>query len=134
MRVYISGTYTAQERLRKHAEELTKMGHLVEANWLTDVSKPSYLTEEQFYRMRGIEDLVQVASADCIIMDNDGESTSGGRYCEWGIAVAPGQAKLKIWVGKSKAGVFSHMADHYFPTWKELIEWLKKTNTGLSFI
>lgn len=131
MRIYISGTYTAQERLRAVAEDLTKMGHLIDANWLKEVVKPAYLTEDQFYRIRGIEDLAQVVGAECIILDNDGESTSGGRYTEWGIAIAPGSCKLKIWVGLSKKGVFSHLADYSFTTWADCIRFLKESRVGL---
>jgi len=131
MRIYVSGTYTAQERLRAVAEELTKMGHLIDANWLKEVLKPSYLTDDQFYKVRGIEDLAQVVAADCIILDNDGESTSGGRYTEWGIAIAPGACKLKIWIGESRKGVFSHLADHYFRTWEECLKWMRVCQVGL---
>jgi len=131
MRIYVSGTYTAQKRLRGVAEELTQMGHRVDANWLTEVNKPAYMTDDQFYKARGIEDLVQTASADCIILDNDGESTSGGRYTEWGVAIAPGSALLKIWVGESRKGVFSHLADYYFPTWDECLAFLRESRLGL---
>lgn len=130
IRIYVSGTYTAQERLRGIAEELTRMGHRVDANWLKEVQKPDYLTEEQFYKARGIEDLVQTAAADCIILDNDGDSTSGGRYTEWGVAIAPGSTMLKIWVGQSRKGVFSHLADYYFPTWAECLDFLRTTRIG----
>jgi len=131
VRIYISGTYTAQERLRVHAEALTKMGYLIDANWLKEVIKPSYLTDEQFCRARGIEDLAQVVACECIILDNDGDSTSGGRYTEWGIAIAPGACKLKIWVGQSKKGVFSHLADHYFSNWQDCLKFFKETKVGL---
>ena len=75
--------------------------------------------------------MAQVVGCDCIILDNDGDSTSGGRYTEWGIAISPGACKLKIWVGKSTKGVFSQLADHQFQTWAECIKFLKETRVGL---
>lgn len=108
------------------------MGHIVDANWLREVRKPDYLSDDEFWRVRGIEDLAQVVAADCIILDNDGESTSGGRYTEWGIAIAPGQCKLKLWVGQSKKGVFSPLADRCFKTWEECLVWLRQSKVGLS--
>ena len=130
MKIYISGTYTAQERLRQKAEDLVRMGHIVDAYWLREVKKPAFLTEEEFCRFRGFEDLAQVVACDCLILDNYGNSTSGGRYCEWGIAVAPGACKLKIWIGDRK-GVFSHLADRFFPDWDECLAWMRESKVGL---
>ena len=82
-----------------------------------------------------VKDIAEVFKADCIIMDVDNPSTSGGRYVEWGVASHPTSTLLRYLVGgkpaKSSAkpyGCFVHTAHQYFPTWEDLIAYLKITH------
>lgn len=125
MKIYISGSYAEQKRLRARAAELHALGHQITGTWLNEVQQPSHLTEEEWHRSLGIKDLTEVAAADCIIMDNDGTSTSGGRYVEWGFAIGRFNM-LKILVGKSHYGVFTHLADKAFVSWGEAMDYFQK--------
>lgn len=112
----MSGTYSHQKRLREEAAKLFHAGHQVTGTWLNEVKQPSYLTEEEWFRGLAVKDLAEVAAADCIICDLDGDSTSGGRYVEWGFALGRFNM-LKIIVGVKHYGVFNTLADARFYRW-----------------
>ncbi len=103
------------------------------SSWLHEKNRPSHLTQDEWYRSLAVKDLVDVAAADCIIMDTDGVSTTGGRYVEWGFALGR-YNMLKILVGEKREGVFTTLADHSFSGWDEVLDYLKEkhgtTRTG----
>ncbi len=115
----MSGSYACQARLREQAAKLFHMGHQVTGTWLNEVTKPEYLTEDEWHMGLAIKDLAEVAAADCIILDLDEESTSGGRWVELGFAIGRFNM-LKIIVGKNRYGVFNTLADKQFNTWDEI--------------
>lgn len=119
MKVYISGTFTAQRRLREVATRLHALGHLVTSSWLNEIQKPAHLTQVEWDRALALKDLVEVAAADAIIMDIDEDSTTGGRYVEWGFAVGRYNT-LKWLVGKDRHGVFNSLADQQFDSWDDV--------------
>jgi len=123
MRVYVSGTFTSQERLRPMADALRAMGHEVTGDWLYEPAKPSHMNPEEWNRALAEKDVAQVYMAECIVLDLDGESTTGGRYVEWGVACYPGSMRLRYIVGgKGKPhGVFDHLAHRRFEDWSELL-------------
>ncbi len=123
MKVYISGSYACQARLREQAAKLFHMGHQVTGTWLNEVTKPEHLTEDEWHRGLAIKDLAEVAAADCIILDLDGESTSGGRAVEWGFALGRFNM-LKLVVGESTWGVFFQLADAKFDNWDDVINYI----------
>lgn len=125
MNIYVSGSFSEQERLRKETNRLQKLGHYVRGSWLAEVKKPAAMTQMEWDKTLALTDIAEVYAADAIILDIDGKSTSGGRYVEWGIACAPGVAKLKIVVGSNPTGVFLSLADLYFPSWDDLVKWME---------
>lgn len=127
MKIYVSGTYNDQKRLRAEASRLNALGHAITGTWLQEVQKPAVLEEADWHRCLAVKDLAEVAAADCIVCDLDGTSSSGGRYVEWGFALGRFNM-LKVLVGKSDWGVFNTLADAYFPTWDEVIEYFAKNH------
>jgi len=123
LKIYISGTFTAQDRLRTQAERLHAAGHEIISSWLYEGPRPAHLNIASWNRELAIKDLAEVFSGDCIILDRDGESTTGGRYVEWGMACSPRMLKVKYTVGGGKLGVFDHLADRHFKDWDELVAW-----------
>ena len=121
MKIYVGGAYGEQPRLREEAGNLFALGHQITGTWLYEVQKPATLSEKEWHRCLALKDLAEVASADCIITDLDGVSSSGGRYVEWGYALGR-HNMLKVLVGKSNWGVFNTLADLTFPDWATLIE------------
>ena len=124
MKIYISGSYSHQARLREESHKLFAMGHHITSTWLNEVVKPYYLTEEEWFHALAVKDLAEVAAADCIICDLDGASTSGGRYVEWGFAIGKFNM-LKLVVGSNRYGVFNTLANRGFNTWVEVVDYFK---------
>ncbi len=122
MKIYISGTFTAQRRLRPWRDELWRIGHQVTSSWLDELSKPDGMPVEAFNRKLAIKDLAEIKEADCLIIDTDGASTTGGRYVELGYALA--NHKLIYVVGPQRS-VFLSLADRRFDTWDALLQFLK---------
>ena len=118
MKIYVSGTFTAQARLRCEADALRAAGHVITGDWLYEPARPAHLNTEAWNAMLAAKDIAQVYAADCIILDLIGESTSGGRYVEWGVACAPGAHQLRYTVG-GWPGVFGTMAHRHFTDWAE---------------
>jgi len=119
MKIYVSGTFSAQSRLRAEADLLRAAGHTVVSDWPYEAAQPACLNDERWNHMLALKDIAQVHMADCIVLDLIGESTTGGRYVEWGIACAPGQAHLRYTVG-GWPGVFGTMAHRHFKDWADL--------------
>ena len=125
MRIYISGAFTEQARLRPHAEALRALGHDVVSSWLYEPAKPNHLGKKAWYHALATKDVAEVFASDCIIMDLDGESTTGGRFTEWGVACHPGSMRLRFLVGGAgKEGVFLMLAHAQFAEWSDLLEYL----------
>lgn len=129
MKIYISGSYAEQKRLREESHKLFALGHHITSTWLNETQQPKYLTENQWFTKLAVKDLAEVAAADCIIMDTDGTSTSGGRYVEWGFAIGR-FSLLKLLVGSNQYGVFQRLADASFLNWDEVITYLQDNHGG----
>jgi len=132
MKIYVSGTFTAQARLRSMAEKLWELGHEITGSWLHETTKPSHLTYDQWMLQLAVKDVAEVVRADCIIMDVNGDSTSGGRYTEWGVASHPSGTMLRYVVGGKKAadsampyGCFIHLAHRHFESWDDLFAYFQ---------
>lgn len=126
MRLYISGTFTAQARLRPVADVLRSFGHDVVGTWLYEAQRPSHLNDDEWNLVLADKDIAEVFAADCIILDLNDESTTGGRYVEWGIACYPGSLRRRYLVGGiEKTGVFLTKAHRRFETWTELLNYFE---------
>lgn len=128
MKIYVSGTYSAQARLREQATRLFHLGHNITSTWLNEVMQPKHVTLEQWFAKLAIKDLAEVAAADCIILDKDGQSTTGGRFVEWGFATGRFNM-LKVIVGGSTLGVFDTLADEKFTTWDGVVKYFEETHS-----
>jgi hypothetical protein len=128
MRIYVSGTFAARERLRPQAEALRLMGHEITGDWLYEPARPAQLNDSEWNRVLAEKDIAQVYAAECIILDLDGESTTGGRYVEWGVACYPGSMRRRYIVGGQKPGVFDYMAHRRFDTWADLLSYFTMTH------
>jgi hypothetical protein len=123
MKIYVSGSWKARNRLRVRAEKLRAMGHQVLSSWLDEQDKPPHLTQAQWLRRVAERDTAEVVACDAIIMDVDDVSTTGGRYVEWGIACNPHATTLRVLVGIPPAlDVFGKLADAWFPDWAALLD------------
>ena len=129
MKVYISGSYNEQARLREESHKLFALGHQITSTWLNEVQQPTHLTHDEWFQKLAVKDLCEVASADCIILDLDGDSTSGGRYTELGYALGR-YNMLVIVVGASRYGVFNTLANKQFCNWDEVIKHFTKEVDG----
>lgn len=124
LKIYVSGTFTSQERLREKADILRKDGHDIVGTWLYEAAKPAHLNDYEWNLALADKDISEVHAADCIILDLDDESTTGGRYVEWGLACYPGSLRKRYLVGGvGKAGVFLTKAHRRFNTWQDLFRY-----------
>lgn len=125
IKIYVSGSYTEQARLRARASTLTKQGYFVTSTWLNEVHRPDHLSQEEWEYALALKDLVDLAQADCIICDLDGTSTTGGRYVEWGFAIGRFNM-LKLVVNSGPPTVFGRLADRRFKDWEAVYAYLRE--------
>ena len=72
------------------------------------------------------KDIAEVFASDAIILDINGESTTGGRYTEWGVACYPGSLRRRYVVGGiGKDGVFLSKAHRRFDSWDDLLAYFQ---------
>lgn len=121
MRIYVSGTFTAQARLRERADQLRALGHEITSTWVYEAGRPAHLNLAAWNTELADKDIAEVFAADCIILDRDGESTTGGRYVEWGVACYPGALMLRYTIGGDKDGVFDYKRHKHFANWDEAL-------------
>ena len=132
MRVYCSGTFTSQARLRDKADRLRALGHEITSTWLYEAAKPSTLNSDEWNLALADKDISETFMAECIILDLDGESTTGGRYTEWGVACHPHSLMRRYLVGgKNKTGVFLSKAHRRFDNWDDLLAYFEVTHSAL---
>jgi hypothetical protein len=88
------------------------------SSWLDEQEKPAALPEGAWRLRIAMKDIAEVSSADAILMDISEDSTTGGRYVEWGVASNPHAYILRVLIGRRPAGdFFGHLADRHFPDW-----------------
>lgn len=127
MKIYVSGTFTSQARLRPYADALRKLGHEITGTWLYEAARPSHLNTAEWNAALAAKDVAEVFAADCIILDLDNESTTGGRYVEYGLTCYPGSLRRRYIVGgKGKVhGVFDSLAHRRFDNWDDLLAYFE---------
>ena len=129
MDIYLSGSYSSQQRLKVEAQRLQLLNHNITSTWLNEGQKPDHLSEDQWFKDLALKDLSDLSSADCIIMDCEGTSTTGGRYVEWGFALGR-FGMLKLLVGLPTKGVFTQLADQAFLNWNDVITYFEKEHNA----
>ena len=125
MRIYTAATFTEQQRIRQHKEQLIQLGHTVVSSWLEEQVHPDGMSEEIFERKMAMKDLQEVASADCLILDVENPSRTAGKMIETGFALA--KHKLVYVVGNIPPhSIFLSLADGHFPDWNVLLEYFRE--------
>ena len=126
MRIYVSGAFTSQSRLRPMADALRQQGHEITSTWLYEATRPAHLNTAEWNLALAGKDVAEVFAAECLILDIDGESTTGGRFTEWGLACYPGSLRRRYVVGgHGKDGVFLSLAHRRFETWDDLLAYFQ---------
>lgn len=126
MRIYVSGSWASRDALRPMAQALRAMGHQVSSSWLDEQAKPAAMPEMAWRKRIAMKDIAEVSGSDAILMDISEDSTTGGRYVEWGVACNPHAYILRILVGPQPAGdFFGHLADYHFPDWDRCLAFMQ---------
>lgn len=130
MRVYLAAPYAARDKVRKYADELTRIGFKVTSTWLaeeheindgtTGADQVSAYAVQDFDDIR-YSDLIVVFSAWSLGLDS-AATTSGGRHVETGFALA--LDKPVIVVGEPE-NVFHRIKGGWsvdvVPTWHDAV-------------
>src|SRR5947209_3287299 len=116
MKIYVSGSFAARERLRPEAHKLWKAGHEITSSWLDEITQPPSLDEKSFWRKLAIKDLGEIRAADMVIVDTQTQSSTGGLYAELGMAASSVTPKAIWHIGPIKC-VFETLADRHFENW-----------------
>ena len=134
MKIYVSGTFTSQARLRPMADHLRKLGHEITGTWLYEAQRPGHLAPPHWRTALANKDIAEVYGAECIVLDLNDESTTGGRYTEWGVACHPTSLMLRYTVGGDQhklEGVFMAKAHRHFENWDELFAYFEVNHNAI---
>jgi nucleoside 2-deoxyribosyltransferase len=128
MKIYIASRFKDREKLLPIRDKIFAMGHAVVSSWLGEVSKPTQMTRDEFWRKLAQKDFQEISSADILIRSVHQVSETGGASQEQGFAYGRHQNTL-VWLvgnnGKPRC-VFDTLADKHFSTWDECLAELKK--------
>lgn len=126
LHVYLAGRFNRRAELAQYASDLTHVGITVTSRWLSGAhDKELTLTEDdgrRLARQYAREDLEDIRKADLLVAFTEDQSigyTSGGRHCEYGIALERGIPI--ILVGPGVENVFGWLAKHVVSDWGEAL-------------
>ena len=137
MKVYLAARFSRREEMRRHAEELLGLGHEVTAQWVVGRAEASHHPDrvsghtEAYEAIVSVEDLKDVADADCIICFSEqprSTNTRGGRHVEFGLAVA-GEKRIILVGPRENVFHFLPQVEH-FADWAGLREVLESERTA----
>lgn len=106
--VYLAGPYAARDRLAEYGEQLTRVGYILKARWLTrdaETQPEGAATEAPLDDRRrwASEDLEDITRADMLVAFTaaavdlpPGFGTSGGRHVETGYALGIGRPVVLV--------------------------------------
>jgi hypothetical protein len=130
MIIYLAGRYSRRDQLRNVADELRRLGHVINSRWLeTDwVSRPnkSSAAPPEYREKYALIDMEDVRAANCVISFTEapGDGSRGGRHVEFGLAV--GLEKRLIVVGH-RENLFHHLPGvEFFTTQEELLSHFRR--------
>jgi hypothetical protein len=118
MKIYVAGSFVDQKRLRAEASKLWDLGHEITGTWLNEIPRNQHISEQEHRKKVALKDLVELAKADMVILDN--RISSGGKNTEWGAALFEFHNKL-LWLVGEESTVFHALADRRFDTWEQAI-------------
>ena len=120
MKIYISGSFAARERLRPIRDKLWAMGHEVVSTWLDEVAKPDNMTQDEFYKKLALKDIAELIASDLVVTDVITLTTSGGTDVETGVALGA-FAKKQVYLVGTPRNVFHRLVDKQYNTWEQLL-------------
>lgn len=122
MRFYLASNFSSREDMKRHAQELRLLGHIVECRWFTDPDHGS-TNEIEFNRTLANHDWEDLFNSECMVVFIDGTNSHGGKYVELGLALA--WSKPIIIVGE-RSNVFTYLENIILvETWEQCMELFK---------
>lgn len=123
MKIYIAASFASSERIYEMAEALEEKGYIVTGVWFQPHDPIEKLWDSNFggriAEAMALRDLDAIRRADIFIIDTLDTSTTGGRNCELGYALA--LEKRIILIGEPTSVFFSLARESYL-TWDEFFE------------
>ena len=113
-RVYLAGPYSERIQLARYALDLILDGHAVTSRWIMGTHPYGTLPAE------AQNDLDDVQACDTLVLFSAG-SSPGGRYVEYGYALARGKT---CYVVGPQDNLFHVCAANVFVTWEECRQYL----------
>lgn len=128
MKVYIASRWSQRQALHDVRKVLAQYGYQVVSSWIDETDKNDFSSESAFHRRLAIRDLVEITSADVLILDESVElqqGSGGGREVEFGFALGQFQF-TKVWIVGEPHNPFHFLAEKVFANWKEVYTWLNE--------
>lgn len=121
MKIYLSGMFEERNRLRPIRDTLWTFGHDVVSSWLDETMAPKGMDQATFFRKLGTKDLLEIASADLLILDTLNVSGRGGAAFEAGFAFGR-YSRCQVWLVGPKLNPFHELFDKVFLDWNTCLE------------
>ena len=118
MRIYLAGSFKAQERLRDIRRRIEIIGHECASCWL-DESKTAEIVQ------CAKRDISDISKSNLLILDMFDKHTSGGCEVEFGIGLALNY-RMKLYVVGPKRNIFHELCDMHFDNWDDCLQYLRQ--------
>ncbi len=124
MKIYLASGFHHRQVLRRVAAKLEARGHEVVSSWIWIDERPEResMAYFEFAKEVAAVNLVDLKTADAIIVDGDGirEGNHGGVHTELGFALGSG---MSIFLVGPRSNTFHWLPEiSQFPSWEFLFE------------
>jgi len=126
MKLYVASYFNTRDRIVPYVDQLIEQGHEIVSSWLVetpvgDITKThtGLYTAKQLQAF-AVRDVLELGTAEAIILDTVDVTPRGGREVEWGSFVF--QLVPFGYIVGPKRNVFHELATNHFETWEECLE------------
>ena len=128
MKIYLGGSFSAKDRIRKESNTLKGMGHIVLSRWFD----PNDFIEKAWDQDMGgrvaeamaMGDTYAILEADVVIIDAIDKSSTGGSDSELGMGIMKAQLTGRprmIHIGPYR-NIFQTLAREHYQDWEEFYD------------
>ena len=120
MKIYLATRYRRIDEMKRRAEDLRNLGHLVTSRWVDGHHEAPGALDDPSWPGIAQEDVDDVRAADVVVSFTQKRGGGGGRHVEFGLGL--GLGKRLVLVGPREHLFHTLPSVEVYLTWSEALE------------